>query len=317
MNILLFIYIFSLFVITAPNVLFKISGNYGLGINMLHAIVFTGVLYFTYDIVSTPIVEGNTYTTTVSGLEDITSDTDSATVPAVTTGPPGPAGTTGPPGPPGPAGPTGPAGTATPAAATNDVKLSSGGSIFFNTPTNTNSINSADTTLKLYANSKNSVSVIPSGIKVNVRPSQWIMTGSGKNGTTPPGKKIGATSTNQGDGFSKVNVYGDATAKDFDSGNGTFTAPTDGLYHIQLNVFSNGTDTNGRNVVFVSTGVSGGEQYAVFNQKSTTSECSYNWTQMVWLSKGDQTYFRNDSGASPNIFYYADKHTNLSIIRIY
>jgi len=154
-------------------------------------------------------------------------------------------------------------------------------------------------------------------VKVNVRPSQWIMTGSGKNGTTPPGKKIGATSTNQGDGFSKVNVYGDATAKDFDSGNGTFTAPADGLYHIQLNVFSNGTDTNGRNVVFVSTGVSGGEQYAVFNQKSTTSECSYNWTQMVWLSKGDQTYFRNDSGASPNIFYYADKHTNLSIIRIY
>ena len=58
MNILLFIYVFSLFVITTPNVLFKIPGKYGLGITILHAIVFTCVLYFTYDIVSTSIVEG-------------------------------------------------------------------------------------------------------------------------------------------------------------------------------------------------------------------------------------------------------------------
>ena len=61
MNILLFIYIFSLFVITAPNVLFKIPRNYGLGITMLHAIVFTSILYFTYDIVSTPLIEGGSY----------------------------------------------------------------------------------------------------------------------------------------------------------------------------------------------------------------------------------------------------------------
>ena len=139
MNIMLFIYIFSLFIITAPNVIFKISENYGLGINMLHAVVFTCLLYFTYDIVGTQVVEGNTYTTTISGLEDIKSDgsgmlddnnTQTASVTG-TTGPSGPAGTTGPPGPPGPAGPTGPAGTATPAAATNDVKLSSGGKYFF------------------------------------------------------------------------------------------------------------------------------------------------------------------------------------------
>ena len=58
MNILLFIYVFSLFVITTPNVLFKIPGKYGLGITILHAIVFTCVLYFTFDIVSTSIVEG-------------------------------------------------------------------------------------------------------------------------------------------------------------------------------------------------------------------------------------------------------------------
>ena len=220
--------------------------------------------------------------------------------------------------PPGPPGPPGPAGATTPSAATNDIKLSSGGNIFFNTPTNTNAINSADTTLKLYADNKNSVSVIPSGIKVNVRPSQWIMTGSQGNGRTFPGKIIGATSTNQGEGFSKVNVYGDAKANDFNSGTGTFTAPTDGLYHVQLNMFNNKPDTFGRNIMFVSTGVLGGQQYAIFNGKSTGVECSYNWTQMVWLSKGDKTYFLNQEISNvENLFWYGPSHTNLSIIRIY
>jgi len=63
MNIMLFIYVFSLFIITAPNILFKIPSKYGLDITMLHAIVFTCILYFTYDIVSSSIVEGNTLTT--------------------------------------------------------------------------------------------------------------------------------------------------------------------------------------------------------------------------------------------------------------
>ena len=143
------------------------------------------------------------------------------------------------------------------------------------------------------------------------------MTGSGKNGTTKPGNVIGATSTNEGDGFSKVTVYGEAKASDFNSGTGKFLAPTDGLYHVQLNVFNNGSDTVGRNMLFVSTGVPGG-QYAIFNQKPTIFESSYNWSQMLWVTKGDEIFFQNPTyGTANNVFYYAPSHTNLSIIRIY
>ena len=76
MNILLFIYIFSLFVITTPNVLFKIPGKCGLGVTMLHAFVFTFILYFTYDTVSISIVEGSQFIGTVSGLNTTTDDVD-------------------------------------------------------------------------------------------------------------------------------------------------------------------------------------------------------------------------------------------------
>ena len=76
MNILLFIYIFSLFVITTPNVLFKIPGKCGLGVTMLHAFVFTFILYFTYDTVSISIVEGAMTTASVSGLNTTTDDVD-------------------------------------------------------------------------------------------------------------------------------------------------------------------------------------------------------------------------------------------------
>jgi len=141
MNILLFIYIFSLFVITTPNILFKIPGKCGLGITMLYAIVFTCILYFTYDIVSTSIVEGVVSTVSVDlpssgptggptigpadrekgpqverGEKGEKGDQGATGSPGPA-GPPGPQGATGPPGPAGPQGATGPPGPAGPQAA--------------------------------------------------------------------------------------------------------------------------------------------------------------------------------------------------------
>jgi len=57
MNSILFIYIFSLFVITSPNFIFKIPvRSYWISI-AIHAVIFSCILYFTYDIVNRDVVE--------------------------------------------------------------------------------------------------------------------------------------------------------------------------------------------------------------------------------------------------------------------
>ena len=57
MNSILFIYIFSLFVITSPNFVFKIPiRSYWISI-AIHAVIFSCILYFTYDIVNRDVVE--------------------------------------------------------------------------------------------------------------------------------------------------------------------------------------------------------------------------------------------------------------------
>ena len=57
MNSILFIYIFSLFVITSPNFVFKIPvRSYWISI-AIHAAIFACILYFTYDIVNRDVVE--------------------------------------------------------------------------------------------------------------------------------------------------------------------------------------------------------------------------------------------------------------------
>ena len=194
-----------------------------------------------------------------------------------------------------------------------------GSTLSFNYPTNDNAINSTGTTLKLYANSVNSVSVIPLGIKVNVRPPQWIMTGSaGGNGITTAGNVIGAMNTQIGSGFNQINYFGNASSlgSGWTTSTGVFTAPTDGMYQFQLNIFNNSGSISGRSIVLSSPGVLGGQQYCFFNIQPTGGDYSYNWTQMVWLSSGQVSSFFNQSGANLTL-YYAAVHTTLSIIRIY
>ena len=57
MNSILFIYIFSLFVVTSPNFIFKIPIKNHLVVAIIHAVIFSCILYFTYDIVNRDVLE--------------------------------------------------------------------------------------------------------------------------------------------------------------------------------------------------------------------------------------------------------------------
>lgn len=143
----------------------------------------------------------------------------------------------------------------------------------------------------------------------------WYVTGIGGNGTTVAGNKIGA-STNGGAYFSNLTVNGGAPAGNFNTSTATFTASVAGTYFIQLNVFNNGTNVSGRNLAFISSSTTQPSQYCFFNEQSTTTECSFNWTTLVYLSAGGYAYFLNSSG-STTTFYYANGHTNLTITKIF
>ena len=60
MNSILFIYIFSLFVVTSPNFIFKIPIKNHLVVAIIHAVIFSCILYFTYDIVNRDVLESAT-----------------------------------------------------------------------------------------------------------------------------------------------------------------------------------------------------------------------------------------------------------------
>ena len=87
MNSILFIYIFSLFVITSPNFIFKIPvRSYWISI-AIHAVIFSCILYFTYDIVNRDVVESaivnngsdqDDVTTSVGGTGGTASGTGAA-----------------------------------------------------------------------------------------------------------------------------------------------------------------------------------------------------------------------------------------------
>ena len=200
--------------------------------------------------------------------------------------------------------------------ATGGIRIPTGNSMYFNTITDpVNAINASGTTLKLYANNTQSVSIIPEGIKVNVRPYQLYLTGTGGNGVTAPSGRVGAMPT-QATGFNVITAYGGAVIGSWNVASAEFTAPTDGLYQIELNIFNNGVNTTGRTLSFLSPGVIGGQQYCFFNESAVGGECAFQWTITLWLTTGYTCYFQNQSGVN-NTYYYAYGHTTLSIIRLY
>ena len=93
-------------------------------------------------------------------------------------------------------------------------------------------------------------------------------------------------------GFSYVVPYGGASESHWNVANAEFTAPTSGLYSINLNVFNNGVTSLGRTIQLIST-TSIGSQYCFFNGGvvSGAVESSFNWTQIIWFNAGETMYF--------------------------
>ena len=161
------------------------------------------------------------------------------------------------------------------------------------------------------------------GLTFSARTFQWIMTSAQANpgnGTTPVGSNIGAMNTQLGTGFSQVNIFGGASTTAWNTGTAIFTAPTSGLYHIQLNVFNNSElALTGRNIRFnaPTNSILGGTQYCYFNYTAIATGTSFNWTQMIWLDAGGSCYFVNEGSSNNLTFFYAPGHTTLNIVRIY
>lgn len=143
----------------------------------------------------------------------------------------------------------------------------------------------------------------------------WYVTSTGGTGTTIAGNRIGAN-TNGGSFFNTLTVNGGALSSAFSTTTAIFTAPVNGTYFIQLNVFNNGVNTIGRTLQFISSSSTQPSQYCFFNEQATTTECSFNWTTLVYLPAGGTAYFKNSGGPTVT-FYYGNGHTNLTITKIF
>jgi hypothetical protein len=155
-----------------------------------------------------------------------------------------------------------------------------------------------------------------STIKVTSRPYQWFLTGASANATATAGTNIGRFILGQGY-FSLMTAYGGAPTSAWDTINAVFTAPSDGLYSIQLNVFQSQGNIVSRTIVLECASIpSGGRQYMFFNSAQTTNEAAYQCSQTLWLTSGQTFRFVNDGGSSIQLFY-GPTHTSLNIIRIY
>ena len=153
------------------------------------------------------------------------------------------------------------------------------------------------------------------GFRLSNRPFEWYMCNNGGNGITLAGNTIG-TVLQAGGNFSTINSYGGAPGGSWNNITGTFTAPTDGMYMFQFNMFNNNVGVYGRDIQMISTALPAGFQYCVFNLAETGGEASYQWGQTLWMSASQTAYFKNPSAISLQL-YYADGHTNLRITRVY
>ena len=152
-------------------------------------------------------------------------------------------------------------------------------------------------------------------LKVGSRPFQWFITGGNANGTAFAGDAIGRAAA--GGGLTSITAYGGAAGGSWNNITATFTAPTDGLYSIQLNLFQSQGNVVGRTVVLESAAIPGtGRQYMFFNSAQTTNEAAYQCSQTLWLTSGQTFRFVNDGPGSIQ-FYFGPTHTSLNIIRIY
>ena len=158
-------------------------------------------------------------------------------------------------------------------------------------------------------------------VNLNYQPKRWFMTCSApNNGYTKAGFNLGSfngrTSNNY---WNTVSVSGGAISSAWNITNGIFTAPENGQYTIQLNVFINSTTTTGKwmelrgNISFGIAGATG--QYGTFNERyllgdNGTNSVFYNY----WVNSGETFYFY--CNVQTPALYFANSHTDLIITKI-
>jgi hypothetical protein len=158
-------------------------------------------------------------------------------------------------------------------------------------------------------------------------PRRWYITNATPtNYYTNPGTILGSTAG--GGGFATVfyNDVNPTTNTDFNTTTATFTAPENGLYLFELNIFDNEPNNVGRRLQIRGNGVPSGYtydsgQYLMFNQQNQPTDTSYTFSNTYFLQTGQQIYYYCPSNqfVSPAVrccFYYYYTYTTLKIFKI-
>jgi len=158
-------------------------------------------------------------------------------------------------------------------------------------------------------------------------PRRWYITNATPtNYYTNPGTILGSTAG--GGGFATVfyNDVNPTTNTDFNTTTATFTAPENGLYLFELNIFDNEPNNVGRRLQIRGNGVPSGYtydsgQYLMFNQQNQPTDTSYTFSNTYFLQTGQQIYYYCPSNqfvtpAVRCVFFYYYTYTTLKIFKI-
>jgi len=146
----------------------------------------------------------------------------------------------------------------------------------------------------------------------------WSITGSGGNAVYDSASdKFLSSSVNSSFYGSSVTTYNGASSSSWNSTDGVFTYPEDGLYQVTLHMFINAT-TSGRYSVFRidnANGTTQETQYMVFTPAGWGSDYHRSWTTFVTVQSGWKSYMYPQSGSIT--LYLSSQHTVLKINKIY
>jgi hypothetical protein len=146
----------------------------------------------------------------------------------------------------------------------------------------------------------------------------WLITGGGGNAVYDSASdKFFSSTVNSSFYGSSVTTYNGASSSSWNSTDGVFTYPEDGLYQVTLHMFINGT-TSGRYNMFRiddANGTAQETQYMVFTPETWGSNYQRSWTTFVTVQSGWKSYMYPQSGSIT--LYLSSQHTVLKINKIY
>jgi hypothetical protein len=146
----------------------------------------------------------------------------------------------------------------------------------------------------------------------------WSITGGGGNAVYDSESDTFLSSTVNSSVYgSSVTTYNGASSSSWNSTDGVFTYPEDGLYQVTIHMFINAT-SSGRYGVFRVTDADGTAQetqYMVFSPENWGANYQRSWTTFVTVQSGWKSYMYPQSNSSITL-YLADQHTVLKINKI-